>query len=202
MTTIAQEAATISALDPSLFEDLLRKHHRQAYSLAYRMTGHESDAEDLVQEAFVRAYRFFERYDSRLPFSSWLYRIMTNAHIDSLRRRGRVKTVSLDDPIRTEDGESGLAWDLPDQAMTPEQVIMADVLDHDLQVALNSLPAPFRRAVVFADIEGLSYEEVAEVMECSVGTVRSRIHRGRKLLRNTLAAKRPDLVSTQKRCVE
>lgn len=198
--TMTQEAATIKGYDQGLFEDLLRKHHRQAYTLAYRMTGNEADAEDLVQEAFVRAYRFFERYDTRLPFTSWLYRIMTNAHIDSLRRKSKVKTVSLDDPLRGDGGEAGMAWEVADTAAGPEELVMRGVLDHQLQSGLGSLPSTFRQAVILADVEGLSYEEIAEIMKCSVGTVRSRIHRGRKLLRNYLIAKRPG-GATQPRCM-
>jgi RNA polymerase sigma-70 factor (ECF subfamily) len=185
--TISGEAATIKALDQGLFEDLLRRHYRQAYNLAYRMTGNEADAEDLVQEAFLRAYRFFDRYDTRLPFTSWLYRIMTNAHIDTLRRRSRIRTVSLDEPVRGDEAESGMAWELPDDTASPEDLVLSGVLDAELQQGLLGLPAPFRWAVVLADIEGLSYEEIADVMKCSVGTVRSRIHRGRKLLRKHLS---------------
>jgi RNA polymerase sigma-70 factor, ECF subfamily len=196
------EAATISSVDRRLFEDLLRKHHRQAYSLAYRMTGNEADAEDLVQEAFVRAFRFFDRYDTRLPFTSWLYRIMTNAHIDAVRRRGKLRTVSIDEPIKGEHGESSLAWDLPDTADTPEESLMSGVLDADIQKALLAVPDAFRTAVVLADIEGLSYEEIADVMDCSVGTVRSRIHRGRKLLRRSLAARAVGGASNEPRCSE
>lgn len=197
--TITREASTIEGQDHGLFEELLRKHHRQAYTLAYRMTGNDADAEDLVQEAFVRAYRFFDRYDTRLPFSSWLYRIMTNAHIDSIRRRSKVKTVSLDEPIRGEDGDGSMAWELPDLTNCPEKAVLSDVLDARIQHGLGLLPEAFRRAVVFADIEGLSYEEIAEIMECSVGTVRSRIHRGRKLLRNFLTAKRSEGVESSAR---
>jgi RNA polymerase sigma-70 factor (ECF subfamily) len=196
------EALAISAVDKRLFEDLLRKHHRQAYSLAYRMTGSEADAEDLVQEAFLRAYRFFERYDARLPFSSWLYRIMTNAHIDAVRRRARLRTVSLDEPLKGEHGETALAWELPDTADNPEEKLMSELLDADIQKALLDVPAPFRIAVVLADIEGLSYEEIAEVMKCSVGTVRSRIHRGRKLLRKSLAGRSTRGASSEPRCAE
>ena len=196
------EAVAISGVDKRLFEDMLRKHHRQAYSLAYRMTGNDADAEDLVQEAFVRAYRFFDRYDARLPFSSWLYRIMTNAHIDAVRRRAKIKTVSLDEPIKGEHGETALPWELPDSADSPEQTVLSHVLDADIQKALLAVPTPFRVAVILADIEGMSYEEIAEVMKCSVGTVRSRIHRGRKLLRKYLIDRSTRGASMDTRCLE
>lgn len=198
--TVAREAAAIKALDQALFEDLLRKHHRQAYNLAYRMTGNEADAEDLVQEAFVRAYRFFDRYDTRLPFTSWLYRIMTNAHIDVLRRRSRMRTVSLDEPVKGDDGESSLAWELPDEGPNPEEILLSDVLDETLQRGLASLPDPFRWAVLLADVEGLSYDEISDVMNCSVGTVRSRIHRGRKLLRSFLSKQKGFEAAMNSRC--
>ena len=101
------------------FERLMRDSYRQAYSVAYRLTGDSADAEDLVQEAFVRAYRFFHRYDDKLPFSSWMYRIIANAHIDLIRRKGKIKTSSLD-----HTGSDGLqALEVPDFTNVPGRAI-------------------------------------------------------------------------------
>lgn len=178
------------APSPGAFEDLVRKTHKQAYGLAYRLTGNASEAEDLVQESFVRAFRFFHRYDTELPFTSWLYRIMTNAHVDSLRRRGRLKTTSLDQA----GSEGNAAWDLPDGKPSPDRLMFEQAVDEPLQNALDSMNPEFRTAVVLADVEEMAYEEIAEVMGTSVGTVRSRIHRGRRQLKSYLVAKCPEFL--------
>lgn len=190
--TYAQESYVAHSLGKAQFEEYMRRHYRQAYHLAYRMAGNETDAEDLTQEAFLRAYRFFDRYDPSLPFTGWLYRIMTNVYIDLLRKRGKAKVYSLDEPLRAEGGETSMAWEVSDPGSDPETLVMSHVLDADLQEGLLRLPTEFRWAVILADVEGLSYEEIADTMRCSIGTVRSRIHRGRKQLRTFLEAKRPE----------
>ncbi len=170
------------------FESLLSLTQRQAYHLALRLTGNRSDAEDLVQESYIRAFRFFHRYDPTLPFTSWLYRIMTNAHIDEMRRRAKLRTTSLDEP----HPETGSTWDVPDHAGSPERLLMTEQMEAEVQEGLNKMTPDFRIAVLLADLEGFSYEEIAEVMKTSIGTVRSRIHRGRKQLRTHLINARPD----------
>ncbi len=167
----------------------MRSSHKRAYTLAYRLTGNAAEAEDLVQESFVRAYRFFHRYDDSLPFTSWLYRIMTNAHIDQVRRRGRLKTTSMDQAGA--DGNS--YWELPDLEPTADRVMQDETVDEHLQDALNTMNSEFRTAVILADVEGMAYEEIADVMKTSVGTVRSRIHRGRKQLRGFLLKAAPNV---------
>ena len=166
------------------FDELVNRYHRQAYNIAYRMTGNHADAEDLTQEAFIRAFRFFGQYKRELPFDSWLYKIMSNVFIDTLRRRPKAQIRSLDAPIALEDGEATM--EIADDGPTPEDHLMSLQMDQRLQSALNSLPEDFRLAVVYADIEGFSYEEIADAMNCSIGTVRSRLHRGRKMLRERL----------------
>ncbi|MCC7229868.1 MAG: sigma-70 family RNA polymerase sigma factor [Fimbriimonadaceae bacterium] len=171
----------------ALFEGLMRKSHRQAYSLAYRLTGNAVEAEDLVQESFVRAFRFFAKYDPSMPFSSWLYRIMTNAHIDSVRRKGKLRTMSLE-----QGGTDGnTTWEVPDLESSPDRQMLHESLDEPVQKALSSMTPEFRMAVLLADVEGMAYEEIAEVMRTSVGTVRSRIHRGRKQIRKHLMKNAP-----------
>lgn len=172
----------------ALFDGLLRDSHRQAFSLAYRLTGNTAEAEDLVQESYLRAFRFFHRYDRSLPFTSWLYRIMSNAHIDAVRRRGRVRTTSIHTVF--DDGKS--TWDLPDLDSSPDKLLMENSVEAPIQAALLAMNPEFRTAVLLADVEGLAYEEVAEIMGTSVGTVRSRIHRGRKQLRAYLLKHAPE----------
>ncbi len=166
----------------------MRDSYRQAFSVAYRLTGDSVDAEDLVQEAYVRAFRFFHRYDEKLPFSSWMYRIIANAHIDLIRRRGKIRTSSLDHS--GSDGQQ--AYEVADHTNIPGDELISSSFSEVVQAGLNQMNPEFRLAVVLADIEGLSYEEVAEIMETSVGTVRSRIHRGRVQLRNFLLKAAPE----------
>jgi RNA polymerase sigma-70 factor (ECF subfamily) len=172
-----------------LFEQLMRSSHKRVYTLAYRLTGNQADAEDLVQESYLRAYRFFHRYDDKLPFTSWLYRIMSNAHIDQLRRKGKIRTTSID--ASGSNGQS--VWDLPDDQAAPDKRVMENMVDRHLQEGLDEMNPEFRMAVLLADVEGMAYEEIAEVMQTSVGTVRSRIHRGRKQLRSFLLKVAPGM---------
>ncbi len=170
--------------DRKTFDLLVQRCHRQAFNVAYRMTGDRADAEDLTQETFLRAYRFFDRYNRAMPFENWLYRIMSRVFIDELRKKPRYKTQSLDQPLFTgNSGDTDVLLEIPDLESDPEQMTLSAALDEYLQCALNALPEEFRIAVILADIEGLSYEDIAEVMHSSLGTVRSRLHRGRKLLR-------------------
>lgn len=166
------------------FDALVHRYHKQAYNVAYRMAGNHADAEDLTQEAFIRAFRFFGQYKRELPFESWLYKIMSNVFIDRLRRKPKAKIRSLDQPVITDDGEAQM--DIRDTSAGPEEAVLSREMDGRIQAALNTLPDAFRLTVIYADIEGLSYEEIAEVTRTNIGTVRSRLHRGRRLLRNKL----------------
>jgi len=166
------------------FDALVQRYHKQAYNIAYRMAGNHADAEDLTQEAFIRAFRFFGQYRRELPFDSWLYKIMSNVFIDRLRRKPKAKIRSLDQPVITSDGEA--QFDVADTSAGPEECILSHEMDSHIQTALDALPEAFRLTVIYADIEGLSYEEIAEATKTNIGTVRSRLHRGRRLLRNKL----------------
>ena len=166
------------------FDTLVERYHKQAYNIAYRMAGNHADAEDLTQEAFIRAFRFFGQYRRELPFDSWLYKIMSNVFIDRLRRRPKAKIRSLDQPVVTEEGEA--QFDVADPGAGPEDIVLSREMDVRVQAALETLPEAFRITVIYADIEGLSYEEIADVTNTNIGTVRSRLHRGRRLLRDKL----------------
>jgi len=170
--------------DKREFDALVERYHKQAYNIAYRMAGNHADAEDLTQEAFIRAFRFFGQYRRELPFDSWLYKIMSNVFIDSLRRKPKARIRSLDQPVITEDGEAQM--EIADPSAGPEESVLSTEMDGRIQAALNTLPEAFRLTVIYADIEGLSYEEIAEATNTNIGTVRSRLHRGRRLLRGKL----------------
>ncbi len=185
---IVRQKTAISERDIALFEKLFKESHKQAFGLACRMTGNSSEAEDLLQEAYVRAYRFFDRYDRSLPFASWLYRIMTNAYIDSVRKKNRLRMLSFSQSTH----EAPAGFDFADPEASPEYALMRNALDDTVQAGLLSLPVEFRLAVLLADVEGLAYEEISEIMQTSIGTVRSRIHRGRQRLREYLVKKNPN----------
>ncbi len=166
------------------FEELVLRHQTQIYRVAYRLTGNHNDAEDLAQEAIVEAFRAFDRYQPGTYFDRWLYRIMSRTYIDTVRRRNRRPVVSLDAPMGSEGDP--LVTVMGDSSQDPQQMTETFDLDGVVQVALDRLPQEFRTAVVLADIEGLSYDEVAQALRCPVGTVRSRLHRARQMLREAL----------------
>jgi len=174
--------------DHAEFERLVERTQRQAYNIAYRMTGNRDDAEDLTQEAYLRAYRSFGTYNRQMPFESWFFRILSNLFIDLLRRRPKQKPLSLDQPMGDEDNEENLLLQLPDENANPERNLMEQVMDERLQAALAALPEAFRVAVLLCDVDNRSYEEIAQIMGSSIGTVRSRIHRGRLMLRRIMDA--------------
>jgi len=158
------------------WEQVVRDHSARVYRLAYRLSGNPQDAEDLTQETFVRVFRSLADF-SPGTFEGWLYRITTNLFLDMVRRRQRIRFDAL-----PEDTER-----LPGTAPSPEQVYADTHLDPQVQAALDALSPEFRVAVVLCDIEGLTYEEIAATLGIKLGTVRSRIHRGRVQLRQALA---------------
>jgi RNA polymerase sigma-70 factor (ECF subfamily) len=163
------------------FSDLIREHGEKAYNFAFRLSGNEHDAKDLVQGAFVKAYEHFDDYDQSRPFDSWLCRILHNIYLDGVRLYAHGHSVSLDAPAPVEDS----SWDelLPAPDAEPTAGLTRKEEDELLQKALNAVPVHYRTAVTLCDIEGLSYEQIGEIMACPVGTVRSRIHMGRTLIR-------------------
>lgn len=158
------------------WEQVVRDHSARVYRLAYRLSGNPQDAEDLTQETFVRVFRSLADF-SPGTFEGWLHRITTNLFLDMVRRRQRIRFDAL-----PEDTER-----LPGTAPSPEQVYSDTHLDPQVQAALDALSPEFRVAVVLCDIEGLTYEEIAATLGIKLGTVRSRIHRGRVQLREALA---------------
>ena len=165
---------------PPSWEEVVRAHSARVYRLAYRLTGNKHDAEDLTQEVFVRVFRSLSSYTPG-TFEGWLHRITTNLFLDTARRRQRIRFEGLGDETaqRLHSGP------------TPAQAFDERHLDSDIQDALEALAPEYRAAVVLCDIEGLSYEEIAVTLGVKLGTVRSRIHRGRAQLRAALDHRRP-----------
>ena len=183
------------------FEQLLRRNYSRAYSAAYRMMGNATDAEDLTQEAFMRVWSAFDRYDRSRPFEGWLFRILSNLAIDRWRRHAGMPVCSLDAEgtggrARGGRGMSGghdgggapLLACLADERTSamPEQSYLRAETGRRVRRALSALPGDYRKAVVLADVQGYSYEEIAQYVGCPVGTIRSRLHRGRQLLRQNI----------------
>lgn len=170
------ELHAISGWTPPSWDEVVRQHSARVYRLAYRLSGNAQDAEDLTQETFVRVFRSLANYQPG-TFEGWLHRITTNLFLDMVRRRQRVRFEAL-----PEDAER-----LPSTGPSPEQVYADTHFDPQVQAALDALSPEFRVPVVLCDIEGLTYEEIAATLDIKLGTVRSRIHRGRVQLRAALA---------------
>jgi len=175
------EAVESPAWVPPTWDEVVREHADRVYRLAYRLSGNRADAEDLTQETFVRVFRSLAQY-SPGTFEGWLHRITTNLFLDMVRRRQRIRFDAL-----PEDADDRLAGTDPG----PEQTYHEMHLDPEIEAALDALPPDFRVAVVLCDLEQLSYEEIAATLGIKVGTVRSRIHRGRVMLREALAHRAP-----------
>ncbi len=157
------------------WEDVARRYGRKIYNFAYRLTGNPHDAADLVQEVLLRVRRGLASYTPG-SFDGWLWRITRNAFLDSVRKKKRRPTSPLPDEDRVALVSSP----------SPDEVLASVRLSEDIQAAVLKLPIDFRECVVLCDVVGLSYEEIAAAVEAPVGTVRSRIHRGRKMLRGLL----------------
>lgn len=161
------------------WDEIVRSYGDRVYRLAYRLAGNQYDAEDITQEVFIRVFRSLDRFEPG-SFYGWLHRITTNVFLDMARRRSRVRI----NPIGEETAE------MPSEAPTPEQALADASLDPDLQAALDDLAPEYRAAVVLCDVGGLTYDEVGAALGIKIGTVRSRIHRGRRNLRLGLEARR------------
>lgn len=167
--------------DPPSWEDVVNEHSARVYRLAYRLTGNSYDAEDLTHDVFLRVFRSLNSYRPG-TFEGWLHRITTNLFLDRMRRKQRIRFDALSDEA---------AARLPSRIPSPEQSYADSHFDDDVQRALDALAPDYRAAVVLCDIEGLSYEEIAATLGVKLGTVRSRIHRGRSQLRDALAHRAP-----------
>ncbi|HVK73624.1 MAG TPA: sigma-70 family RNA polymerase sigma factor [Kofleriaceae bacterium] len=170
----------------SEFEAVALPHLDALYGTAYRLARNPRDAEDLVQESLLRAYRFWDTFEKDSNCKAWLLRILTNTFINEYQRRRRQREV-LDAATAEQTATDGvLVHEGAQSQRSPEGVMLERSVSDDVQRALDALPADFRTAVVLCDVDGLSYKEIAEVMDCPVGTVMSRLFRGRRLLEASL----------------
>jgi len=151
------------------------------YNTAYRMTRNAEDAEDLVQETYLKAYRYYDKFEEGTNFKAWLFKIMKNTFINNYRKQQQVPPQSDFSDIE-ESFESVVSEDATGQIKSPEEEYLENVLDEDVQRSLDELPTDYRMVVLLADLEGFSYKEIADILEVPVGTVMSRLYRGRRLL--------------------
>ncbi len=161
------------------FEAVALAHMDSLYRYALRMSRNETDAEDLVQDTYLRAYRFFDKFEEGTNCKAWLLTILKNTFINTIRHDKKYQQM-IHLPEMEEHGVELLT------DADPEGEIFGNLLDDDITAAMNELPAGYRTTVLLADMEGLSYREVADKMDCPVGTVMSRLHRGRRLLKKRL----------------
>jgi RNA polymerase sigma-70 factor (ECF subfamily) len=171
--------------DQQAFAELVERYKNSVFAICLRMVGNAQEAEDLSQEAFIRAFNHIDQYDHERKFSTWLFRIATNLSIDFLRRRK--SNISLDAVVPGTEGLSLNAM-LPDQTAQPEELVVRKETEEMVQNEIKKLPEKYRSAVVLKYIEDLSLKEISEIMDIPVGTVKTRIHRGREMLRKMMMA--------------
>ena len=173
-----------AAGDTAAFGTLVERYQKQVYNLALRMVNNESDAEDLAQEAFLRAWRSLGSFQFTSQFSTWLYRLTSNICIDFLRAQKRRKVVSLTMLRDDEDSQ----WDLPDESPLPEQQMIAAQERETLAKAFAALDPEFRQILTLRIVNGCSYQQISEILGIAEGTVKSRLSRAREQLRKKMAA--------------
>jgi RNA polymerase sigma-70 factor, ECF subfamily len=171
--------------DELAFQEVVRRYRTPITNFVYRMLNDYDLAVDLAQETFVRVYTSIGRYEAKYSFSTYIYRIASNLAISEIRKRKRRKLVSLFAVFRGDDGEA-VEFDPPDDRPLPEAAMLGDERKRAVTRAIASLPEKYRTALVLRDIEGHSYEQIAEILDMSEGTVKSRINRARNLLREKL----------------
>jgi RNA polymerase sigma-70 factor (ECF subfamily) len=168
------------------FEEVALPHLDSLFGAAYRLTRNPRDAEDLVQDAILRAYRFWDSFEKDSNCKAWLFKILTNTFINGYQKKKRSREI-LNAAVSEQQATDGIL--IHEQARSqrdPQDILIDQTLSDDVTRALAALPTEFRLTVVLCDVEGFSYREIAEILECPVGTVMSRLYRGRRLLRKSL----------------
>ena len=169
--------------DDQAYDKLLNKYRNSVYNLVYRMVRDIQEAEDLTQEAFIKAFNSLAQFNEEYAFSTWLYKIATNNCIDFFRKR-KLQTLSLDKPIQYKDSE--IHHEIPDPELNPEKNILASERTSIIREAIETLPEKYYTAIILRHTEEKSYEEIAEILHLPIGTVKARIFRAREMLNKAL----------------
>ncbi|NOZ62333.1 MAG: sigma-70 family RNA polymerase sigma factor [Calditrichaeota bacterium] len=172
--------------DQQAYKEILRRYRPPLYNLLYRMVRNKMDTEDLVQEAFIKAFSSLASFNHNYAFSTWLYKIAINNCIDYFRKK-KLKTLSIDTPIDSKDGE--IKRELPDVSFRPDKNILNEEKDRMIQEAIQKLQEKYRTPIILRHQEEKSYEEISEIMGIPLGTVKARIFRAREMLKKELKSK-------------
>lgn len=196
--TRQEEAQVIECIlkgDINAYEQLVTQYEKSVYNLALRMTDNAEDAADMAQEAFIKAYNSLGSFRGDSKFSVWLYRIVSNICLDFLRKQSRRPAVSLS--VEDDDGED-MQLDVPDESMSPEIQLERKLTRESVRRGLAQLPEDYRQILLLRELQGLSYDEIAQTLDIGVGTVKSRIFRAREKLCAFLSkdGNIPDFVSS------
>lgn len=167
------------------FEEMAMPFVDSLYNTAYRMTRNAEDAQDLVQETYFKAYRYYDKFTEGTNLKAWLFKILKNTFINNYRKKQK-QPFQTDFADIEESLESRVQQDAHRGPTRPDEILLENVLDEHVQKAMDSLPQDYRMAVVLADLEGFSYKEIADILDVPVGTVMSRLYRGRKLLEESM----------------
>ncbi len=164
--------------DQEALKEIFDKYHKKVYSIAYGVVRHREEALDIVQEVFIKLFRSIKNFKGRSQFYTYLYRMVMNTSIDHARKAGKQFVSSLD--------QEGSFEPRDEAEKGPERILLQKELEEKVKLAMDKLPAEQKAALIFRDVEGLSYQEMAEAMGCSIGTVMSRLHYGRKKMQESL----------------
>lgn len=173
--------------DIAAFEELIGAYQKKIFNLAYRIIGNYDDAADLAQEALIRIFRSIGGFKEQSSFSTWIYRITTNVCLDEIRKRKSKKEYSLDEEVQVDDGQ--LKRQVMSEDPGPDEVYEREELRNMVKNAIDKLPEEQKLVITLRDIQGLSYDEIAEVLDCPGGTVKSRINRARQALKKVLSSR-------------
>lgn len=173
--------------DLESFERLIERYQKKVFNIAYKMIGNYDDASELAQEVFLRVFKSIKKFKEESLFSTWIFRITTNVCLDELRKRKNNKVIYLEEDIKCGDGE--IKRQVVDDKPTPEMALENNELKKTLKEAINNLSEDYKIVIVMRDIQGFSYKEIAEIIKCPEGTVKSRINRARLMLKDELKFK-------------
>ncbi|MBP8989309.1 MAG: sigma-70 family RNA polymerase sigma factor [Clostridia bacterium] len=182
--------------DPEAFSELVTQYAGRLYSVCYNHVGNRQDAEDCVQETFIKAYRSIGSYNYLASFYTWLYRIAVNTCLDYRRKSARSRTISIHEEIKTEEGQ--ITPQYADHAPLPDEQAEKREVRQMIREEILSLPPPMREIIILRDLEGLSYRELADLLHLSEGTVKSRLSRARQQLMERISKREKNLSGTKK----